>query len=60
MAIEAIAKGKEFREEKLLPYLNMLGNCELVLLQGDHAIYEHRPDEVADIMLDFLEDLDKR
>ena len=35
-----------------------MGNCELVLLGGDHAIYEQRPEECGDIVLEFINGLD--
>lgn len=42
-------------ESELQPYLDKIGNCELVLLPGIHCIYDRRPDDVADIIRDFLE-----
>lgn len=46
---------KNLRDTKLQPYLDKLGNCELVLLPGIHCIYDQRPDDVADIIRDFLD-----
>lgn len=46
---------KEVRENELQPYLDKMGNCELVLLPGIHCIYDQRPQDVADIIRDFLD-----
>ena len=49
---------EDARNTKLTPYLEKMGNCELVLLGGDHAIYEQRPEECGDIVLEFINGLD--
>ena len=46
---------KKYRETELQPYLDKMGNCELVLLPGIHCIYDQRPDDVAEIIKEFLE-----
>ena len=45
------------REEILYPYLEKLGNCEIKLLGGDHMIYMQKPHEVAELIIDFLNNL---
>ena len=45
----------QYREEYIE---TSYGNCELVLLGGDHAIYEQRPEECGDIVLEFINGLD--
>jgi len=47
------------RTEKaeLLPYLEMLGNCDCVRLPGDHCIYMQKPIECAEIIDGFLQKL---
>ena len=40
------------------PYLEKLGNCEIVYLPGEHFIYEQYPERCADIILDFIASLD--
>ena len=45
---------KKTRDTELQPYLDKLGNCELVLLPGIHCIYDQRPGDVAGIIRDFL------
>ena len=48
----------ELRETELKPYIEKLGNCELKLLGGDHMIYQQRPEECGDILMEFLSGLD--
>lgn len=48
----------DLRENDLKPYLDKMGNCELILLPGIHGIYEQRPDDVVKIINDFLEKID--
>lgn len=48
------------REVALYPYVEMLGNCELVLIPGEHMIYEQKPDECAQVILEFLATLDSK
>ncbi|WP_051411473.1 alpha/beta fold hydrolase [Ruminococcus flavefaciens] len=50
---------KNYRDTELQPYLDKLGNCELVLLPGIHCIYDQRPDDVAEIIVDFLDRIEK-
>jgi hypothetical protein len=40
-----------------MPYLEKMGNCRLVLLGGDHAIYEQKPAECGEIIKEFIENL---
>ncbi len=54
----AISQSKEMRETILEPYLEKMGACELVLLPGDHFIFDQKPEKCADIISDFLEKLD--
>ncbi|MGN1294808.1 MAG: alpha/beta fold hydrolase [Bacilli bacterium] len=50
---------KKAREEELMPYLEKMGNCELVLLPGDHMIYEHKPEQCSNLLLDFVTKIEK-
>ena len=60
MALEDYLEiGRDYKERVLLPYLEKLGNCELVSLPGDHMIYEQKPDECGQIIRNFIEDLDQ-
>ena len=51
---------KKYRETELQPYLDKMGNCELVLLPGIHCIYDQRPDDVADIIRNFLDRIEEQ
>lgn len=56
MALEDYLEiGRDYKERILLPYLEKLGNCELVSLPGDHLIYEQKPDECGQIIRDFID-----
>ena len=48
---------EELRTAELLPYLNKMGNCQLICLGGDHMIYEQKPEECGDIINEFLDKL---
>ncbi len=50
--MEALQK---LRDTELQPYLDKMGNCELVLLPGIHCIYDQRPEDVAEKIRDFLD-----
>ena len=61
MALEDYLEiGRDYKERILLPYLEKLGNCELVNLPGDHLIYEQKPDECGQIIRDFIDNLDQK
>lgn len=53
--INELAEG---RETVLYPYAEKMGNCEVVLLGGDHLIYEQKPEECGEIVKTFLDGLD--
>ena len=46
------------REDIIYPYAEKMGNCKVVCLGGDHMIYEQRPDECAEIITEFLRELE--
>lgn len=46
------------RREILFPYLDKMGNCECVLLGGDHMIYEQKPAECGRLVEEFINGLD--
>ncbi len=46
------------REDVLYPYAEKMGSCEVVLLGGEHGIYEQRPDECGEIIKTFIDGLD--
>ncbi len=49
---------EEYRKEKILPYVEKLGNCKIVNLPGDHFIHLEKPQECAEIIKDFFGGLD--
>ena len=53
--IDELAEG---RETVLYPYAEKMGNCEVILLGGDHLIYEQKPRECGEIVKTFLDGLD--
>jgi pimeloyl-ACP methyl ester carboxylesterase len=56
---EIIENFETARRDMLQPYLDKMGNCNLVCLGGDHMIYEQKPEECARILSDFIDGLDK-
>ena len=48
---------KKIRENTLSVYAEKLGACEVVLLPGDHCIYSQKPDACAEIIMDFIGEL---
>lgn len=60
MALEDYLEiGRDYKERVLLPYLEKLGNCELVSLPGDHLIYEQKPNECGQIIRNYIDGLDQ-
>ncbi len=53
-----LQQAAENRENIIVPYLKKMGNCELVLLGGDHMIYEQKPTECGNIIKSFVDGLD--
>ena len=49
---------EQVRQALLVPYLEKLGNCELVLMPGDHLIYMDRPDDCGMLLRAFIDGLD--
>jgi purine nucleoside permease len=50
---------KNYFDTEFQPYIDKLGNCELVLLPGIHCIYDQRPDETAEIIRGFLDRIEE-
>lgn len=46
------------RQNSLYPYLDKMGNCECVLLGGDHFIYEQKPEECGRLAEEFINGLE--
>lgn len=47
-----------YRKEKIQPYAEKLGNCRIVNLPGDHFIHLDKPQECAELILNFVDGLD--
>lgn len=57
--VQKILDGYEqARQETIYPYAEKMGNCKVVCLGGDHMIYEQKPEECAEIIIEFLNGLD--
>lgn len=50
---------EESRNTSIYPYAEKMGNCEVVLLGGDHQIYQQKPEECGKILKNFVDGLDK-
>lgn len=47
----------KWEKEKIKPYTDLLGNTDIILLPGDHMIFEQKPNELAKIIKEFVDDL---
>lgn len=54
---EILDNFEKARQERLMPYIEKMGNCELICLGGDHMIYEQKPEECGIIIKDFIDRL---
>lgn len=48
---------KDLRRTVLEPYAEKMSGCRIILLPGDHMIYEQKPDACGQIIKDFLDNL---
>lgn len=55
---EILGNFESIRREILFPYLEKMGNCQCVLLGGDHMIYEQKPEECGKLVEEFINGLD--
>ena len=51
---EIMRETQAYLHNVLNPYLERLGNCELISLPGDHLIYETEPDACGEIIRAFI------
>lgn len=56
---EQIDEFEKLRQDIVYPYAEKMGNCKVVLLPGDHAIYEQKPEECGKIIKEFIDGLDR-
>ncbi|MCM1567997.1 MAG: alpha/beta hydrolase [Roseburia sp.] len=55
---EILDNYEQVRQETIFPYTEKLGNCKVVCIGGDHMIYEQKPKECTEIIIEFLKGLD--
>ncbi|MBP0973012.1 MAG: alpha/beta hydrolase [Oscillospiraceae bacterium] len=46
---------EQLRQDVIYPYAEKMGNCEVVLLGGDHLIYEQKPAECGVLIKSFID-----
>ena len=56
-ADKLISQCEEIRNDNILPFIESIGNAELINLPGDHCIYLEKPIELANIIQEFLSGL---
>ena len=56
---QLIEQNIEMEKEQIIPYIELLGNTDIILLPGDHYIFEQKPNELTRIIKDYINDLDK-
>lgn len=54
---ESTGEWKTELKEKRSRYIEKIGNCKEINIPGSHWIYEHKPDECAKVIEDFLKGL---
>lgn len=52
-----LSEVEKARQNTLVPYLEKMGNCQLVLLPGEHQIFVQRPTDCAEILKNFIDGL---
>ena len=57
MVGKLLKQSEDNRQNILMPYLEKMGNCELICLGGDHMIYEQKPEACGIIIKDFIDRL---
>ncbi|MBR1529573.1 MAG: alpha/beta hydrolase [Oscillospiraceae bacterium] len=48
---------QEYKKEKIQPFVEKLGNCQIADLPGSHFIHWEKPEECGEIIRDFLNNL---
>ena len=56
---QMIEQNIEIEKEQIIPYTDLMGNTEIILLSGDHYIFEQKPNELVKIIKDFINEIDK-
>ena len=55
-----LEQSKEMQDNVIKPYTEKMGNCEMVLLGGDHFIFDQRPDDCADVIQQLFDKIEKK
>ena len=56
---EVIQEHIKWENERIKPYIDLLGNTEIIYLPGDHMIFEQKPYELAQIIKEFIGSLNQ-
>jgi pimeloyl-ACP methyl ester carboxylesterase len=56
---KALESNENWRKTKVIPYIEKLGNTKLILLPGNHQIFEEKPRELNTIIKEFMKELNK-
>jgi len=56
---KALESNENWRKTKVIPYIEKLGNTQLILLPGNHQIFEEKPEKLNAIIKSFIEKFDK-
>ena len=54
MIVEAVRAYDQREYEDTLAYAELIGNCEVVSIPGDHLIFLDRTEDVQSVVSDFL------
>lgn len=54
-----LKQDENWRKTKIIPYIEKMGNTKLILLPGNHQIFEEKPEELNSIIKEFIKKLDK-
>ena len=55
-----LEQSQNMRDTVIKPYIEKMGNCEMVLLGGDHFIFDQRPDDCADVIRQLFDKIEKK
>lgn len=52
-------KHENWRKTRIIPYIEKLGNTKLILLPGNHQIFEEKPEELNEIIKEFVKKMNE-
>ena len=50
---------QDFWQANYVPYIESLGNCEIIAIPSGHLTYQNCPDEVGEVLSDLIEKVEK-